>query len=296
MSTYKPIMSEWNWGRDINGYYGTRVFVTSTDADAIALPDLGDSWSTALPTLTVKKWDVKYINDNPNCPQRIVVSYDSYYVANPEYDESGGGGTNNSDLLPISIDMAPDYDTYNNPADSTSTKYWYWADGVAVPPAVAPKRATGVTLFRLLPQESFIISRYVFGTNLVAYHNIAKNTVGKVNNGLWMGLDIGTVRFDGVQFEEIRNDRKGTQRKWLAKLKFSAKLKSGDTWNKLYNPETNTYDEMLFYSGVGANGAKMYEEANLVTLFTFGAAALSASPVVPTATYTPIGGPVTGMT
>lgn len=294
MSTVKPIMSEWNWGQDINGYYGTRVFVTVTEGDSgsTTLPNLGDSWSADYPLLTAKKIDAKYINDNPHCPQKIIVSYDSYYVANPEYNDTG----NNADLLPITIDMAPDYDTYNNPADATSTKYWYWADGVADPPAVAPDRVTGVTLFRLVPQETFMISRYVFGSNLVAYHAIAKTSVGKVNADVWMGFAKETVRFDGAQFEEIRNDRKGSQRKWLARLKFSAKLKPDDTWNKIYNAETNAYDEILFYTGVGTAGAKLYETVNLIQLFTFGASALSASPVVPTATYTPIGGPVTGMT
>jgi hypothetical protein len=156
--------------------------------------------------------------------------------------------------LPISIDLSSDFNTFTNP-EGTSPNFWYWKSAPNV-------KITGETFIKPNPQESFIITRNVYGSNLEGYHDIARKCVMKVNKEEMMKFPKETVRFDGAQFEEITNNARSSERKWKVQLKFSAKLAANLTWQMDYNPTNNSFEERLF----APLGTKAYETEDLKLL------------------------------
>lgn len=269
MASVRPLIQKWSFEQDLNGCNATRCYIDCEDnhPEATTLPLIGDSFDDNNANCTAKKISTEFLCERSNVLKRYTISYDSYVNPESTYDNTG----NNSDLLPISIELASDYDTFTNQEDDTATDFWAWEDSPT-------ERALGVTIFKNLAMETFIITRYVWGQNLEEYNTNAKLAVGKINILEFMGFAPETVRFDGASLEEVKNNRISNARKWLAKLKFSVKLNDGDSWQKLYDKKTNTYKTLIF--GNNAN-VKLYDTYDLQTLFTFGEAPLFPDPVFP---------------
>lgn len=264
----KPLIKEWKFAQDVNGYSGTRLYLTTTndDSTAVELPVIGDQWDTTYTNVTVKRIDVSFTCERNNTYKTYTISYDSYVDAQVQYNNQG----NNMELLPLNMDLSCDYNTFNNPTADQGANFWGWTSAPTV-------RLTGQTILKPVPMESFVIVRYVYGTNLRAYNDLARKCVQKVNTYEMMKFPIATVRFDGAQFEEVKNNARYSERKWLVSLKFTARLEPLDTWQHLYNPITNKYEEIVF----GPNAEKLYGDYDLTSLFTFGQSSLGTDPVFP---------------
>jgi hypothetical protein len=102
------------------------------------------------------------------------------------------------------------------------------------------------------------MQRYVYDTDFAAYKKICKGIVGCVNGGFFVGGEIGTVLFTGVDATEIPSDDK-TKRKWKVQLNFSEK---SVPWNQLWRNDIGDYD---FISN--ASSQPMYDTADFNLLF-----------------------------
>ncbi len=268
----RPLRQEWNFVQDFNGLYGTRVYLDCADEhpEAVDLPILWDGWDEDNATCTLKKIDIRFLCDRGNDVKRYTLNYDSYVNPEPEYNDIGS----NENLLPTNIDIAAEWTVYQNPSTPDVTispgEMWSWKSSPTV-------QATDVTIIKSTPVETFVITRYGWGADLHEYNEKAKLCVGKVNKTEFLKFDPETVRFDGANLEEIKNNSRHT-RKWLARLKFSAKLGLNDTWNKTWNFKTNTYEELIHGGDVEK---KLHDKEELTQLFRFGQGGISANPVFP---------------
>ena len=271
-------------------YTGYRVFIESSanpsDSTIIPFPDIGASWDSDYYNVTMKTWEQTRLDDNPTCPREWTCYYDSTLVYN------WANGSSIPPYVPIQAELSGEYNTVDNP--STGNGQWYWSNNMSY--------ATNIKIPKYVFTETLVLTRYIYGNDLVDFHSKAMYPcLNKVNNytflgyqtvsgivitdpNFWVppkdgGFQEETVLFTGCTLDEQVSEY--MNRKWECKLHFQVRCvpnATGDTdptkpgaygWNYIYNTITGNYDKLLM--GIDpVNSPKLFDTADFSLLFTVG--------------------------
>lgn len=259
--TYTELASGWQLTRRAEGITAVRVFHDADSSATDSLPDIGDLFDPLDESLEELRAIEITKTLYGGMPGQYL--YTIQYTTAPGSTDAAGDTDEAVDpaVLPVSGSMAGDAVTINT---SSSASPWVWEDDQNV-------KVTS-QLFKKIISGSIKIVRRTSSLELSTW--AALN--GTVNNA---DLDLagvvftaGCVLFNGVEYEEYRNDH--GKRRWKVTFNFSIKLQDDPDaenylgWNYIYDDKTSSFRRPYNTDGVWEDDYYLYSEEDLSVLLS----------------------------
>lgn len=254
---YKELTSGWQIVRRAEGITGTRVFHDADETATDSLPDVGDLFDPTDESLenlkAIERSEILY-GGKPG--QHL---YTIQYTTAPGATEASGDLDEavDPDYLPVSGALSGEAISINAAASSST---WVWEDGTKVTTQLFKKLITGnIKVVRRL--SALELPTWCHLNGMI---NSAAMTVAG------MTFDPGFLMFNGVEYEEYRNDQ--GSRRWKVTFNFSIKIQKTATgyvgWNYIFDEKTNQFRKPLNTDAEEASAEALYESDDLGELLS----------------------------
>jgi len=250
--TYKELTSGYELVYAASGITCSRLFHDADSTGTDSLPEIGDALDSSddilktVVVLTVKKTKMG------NHPDKNL--YAIAYGNSPGAVEADGEASTDPDNLPISGGMSGE--AINIDGTKTGSLFVWKGTSTAVDQQMFRKTITG----------SFRVSKRLANLELNKWAQYSGKINSKVLSLGGQKFAIGLVLFNGVEFEEYRNNE--GKKRWRVGFSFTVKAQQQGSsyvgWNYLLDQKTNIFKEVID----STNSRNLYEEANLGLLLS----------------------------
>jgi hypothetical protein len=256
---YKELASGWEVVRRAEGITGTRAFhnadLTATDS----LPDVGDLFDPTDDSLenlkAIERRETLY-GGKPG--QHL---FTIQYTTAPGATEAAGDQDEavDPDYLPVSGALSGEAVSINATAANST---WVWED--------EPAKKVATQLFKKLITGNIKVVRRLSALELSTWCQFNGMINSEAITIAGMSFDPGFVMFNGVEYEEYRNDQ-GTRR-WKVAFNFSIKIQNATTsyvgWNYIFDDKTSKFRKPINTDAEEASAEALYESDDLGVLLS----------------------------
>jgi hypothetical protein len=267
------LKQDWNIKTGLDITTGVKKFIDSnarSTATAVDLPSVGSKWDDSgnYDYLLCKSIDQRWLGDRDDY-QIYECNYDSNPIDNSEFNIIA----NLNDEFPQAVELSASIQNYTNEftisgAGEDATPAWRWTSDNN-PTFTATEIARDLMRIKIEVLMSFSITRYIEPRNAAKFvMDTCRPLLGKVNNKLFYGIQIGCAMYMGTTIEQVG---KRNKIKYKTVSKFSLRfVPMGNAiyggWNYSLKPTENKYNYIIF----GVKGDAVTEgSSNIVTDKTF---------------------------